>query len=86
MANNKPQTLQPSVPPINDNVFNLKRVHFIKDIPIFLNFVNKVEGQFYDLVIKTSPHTNITFLYITDKKTKQVCLVPLSSVASADLS
>ena len=86
MVNNKPQIAKQELPSINDNIFQLKRVYFLQDIPIFLNFVNKVEGQFYDLVIKTSPHTNITFLYITDKKTKQVCLVPLSSVASADLS
>ncbi len=86
MTNKKPQELAKPLPPINDNILQLKRANFIKDIPIFLNFVNKVEAGEFELTIKTPPGQNTSFLFIYNLATRKTCMVPLTSVASFDLS
>jgi len=86
MANNKPQQSKQELPPVNDNILSLKRVHFIKDIPVFLNYVNEVVAGEYELTIKVPNGQTTSFLYIHNILTKKTCLVPLTSVASLDLS
>lgn len=70
---------QPKELPINTDVFKVKAAYFIRDIPIYLNYVNKVTSGQYVLTIKGQ------FLFIFDKEKEYTMLVPLTSVASADL-
>ena len=75
-----------NIQPINDNVLNLKSVAFIKDIPIFLNYTNRIDTGLFELYIKTPAGQDTSFLFIKEKKTNKICMVPLTSVASMDLS
>jgi hypothetical protein len=59
--------------------YQLKAAYFIQDIPIFLNYKNKVTCEEFELTIRSG------FLFIKDNKKGHTMLVPLTSVASADL-
>lgn len=56
-----------------------KYVCFLQDIPIFLNYKNKVTCEEFDLTIKGN------FLFIYDKNKQFNMIVPLTSVASAEV-
>jgi len=87
MPSNKPQQhIKQELPPVNDNILQLKRVNFIKDIPIFLNFMNRIDSGEYELTIKTPPGSGVSFLFIHNVIAKKTCVVPLTSVASFELS
>lgn len=77
MSNNKKEL--PKEPVINTEIFKLRAAYFNHDIPIYLNYVNKVVAGQYTLTIKGN------FLFIYDETKEYTMLVPLTSVASADL-
>lgn len=62
------------------NVFKVRAAYFIRDIPIYLNLQNKVTCGEYELTIREN------FLFIKDTKKEYTMLVPLTSVASMDIS
>lgn len=60
-------------------ITNIKTVYFNKDVMVFLNYINKVTFDDFELTIRKG------FLFIKDLKTGYVCLVPVENINSVQL-
>lgn len=56
----------------------INKVYFTHDIPIYLNYLNKVDTEHYELTIKGM------FLFIKDKNKNYTHLVPLANVSTIE--
>jgi hypothetical protein len=63
------------------NSKQVKKVNFIKDILVTINWTNSMMSDQY-----TNLYLKEYYLYIENKKTNQTILVPISNIASIELA